>query len=620
MRSSKTKLSAPRMDCETKLAQRVRQTAPAARVRDVRAQLTTPTGLLQLQRTVGNRAVNRLIQAKLIVGSADDPYEREAASAAARFGTPASAAEWPEQRIQTLPQTPVVGTEGGEACDEIERQLAASRGEGTPLPPDTRVLMENHLGADFSDVRVHTDARASALNQQLGSQAFTYGTDIYVGEGRYNPQSAEGQRLLAHELTHVVQQTGSVQRRAGHEPVSRSAPVSIQRLITSNQLKGLAGEPHHDKKIFGLTLWRMSSAYKSVLNALDAYHQAVEEAGYVSGRGWGNDVSSVLRRDAVAKVLGKLMDVETECEKYVASHADDAQRTPHIRDIIDKDIPAERDAIQTIRNRPSNYPDMSLKDAIRMARIVKAAEDTALKHHNRKLEEISESRSRVQGARPVPRSLEEAEVEDLSREAKMLYEEEMNQLQQPKAENFRGNSPATSLASALGYKVNQDYFRSFLAPALSKALAISEEEAKFDPADVSDNAQLNKNRNNLKSAYEELIKKFQPGSTNLIPIEFAKFCYSLYEMAEKKMGGEEAHLLVSSQIFLRTINPMITYMSIAIPEGQPGRRALMIVANCLQRDANYKGGEGRMEWMPSYSDQIKSFVESVIRRGKRLTA
>jgi len=212
--SSKMRLSVPRVDCRAKPAQRARQATPAAKARDARAQRTVPVGLLQLQRAAGNRAVNRLIQAKLIVGPADDPYEREAERVAAQLGASASAAaELSEQRIQALPQTAVVGPEGGEAGDEIERQLAAGKGAGAPLPADTRAVMESQLGADFSAVRVHTGADADRLNRQLGAQAFTYGADIYVGEGRYNPRSTEGQRLLAHELTHVTQQQAAPRLR-----------------------------------------------------------------------------------------------------------------------------------------------------------------------------------------------------------------------------------------------------------------------------------------------------------------------------------------------------------------------------------------------------------------------
>jgi hypothetical protein len=81
--------------------------------------------------------------------------------------------------------------------------------------------MEERFGEDFSAVRVHTDQRASAMNEQLHAAAFTSGRDIYFRSSRYDPASYAGNRLLAHELTHVVQQhgtTAAVQSRAGIQP------------------------------------------------------------------------------------------------------------------------------------------------------------------------------------------------------------------------------------------------------------------------------------------------------------------------------------------------------------------------------------------------------------------
>jgi hypothetical protein len=82
------------------------------------------------------------------------------------------------------------------------------KGAGSPLPDQARETMEGHLGADLSPVRVHSDGEAASLNRELNAQAFTVGSDIFFAEGKYNPTSSEGQGLLAHELTHVGQQTG----------------------------------------------------------------------------------------------------------------------------------------------------------------------------------------------------------------------------------------------------------------------------------------------------------------------------------------------------------------------------------------------------------------------------
>jgi hypothetical protein len=77
---------------------------------------------------------------------------------------------------------------------------------GQPLDRETRSFMESQLGADFSGVRVHTDAGAAQSAQRLSAQAYTVGDDIVFGQGHYAPDSDSGKRVLAHELTHVVQQ------------------------------------------------------------------------------------------------------------------------------------------------------------------------------------------------------------------------------------------------------------------------------------------------------------------------------------------------------------------------------------------------------------------------------
>jgi hypothetical protein len=102
---------------------------------------------------------------------------------------------------------------GFEAGPDIESRLAAHKGSGSPLPDDVRAAMEPRFGADFSGVRVHTGGEADQLNRQLSAQAFTHGQDIYMGAGKYDPTSNDGKKLLAHELTHVVQQNDSTVRR-----------------------------------------------------------------------------------------------------------------------------------------------------------------------------------------------------------------------------------------------------------------------------------------------------------------------------------------------------------------------------------------------------------------------
>ncbi|NVK64911.1 MAG: DUF4157 domain-containing protein [Flavobacteriales bacterium] len=93
----------------------------------------------------------------------------------------------------------------------LENNLQSSKGGGSPMDDSTRSQMESGFGADFSGVRIHNDSNAVQMNKDLGAQAFANGNDIYFNEGKYNPSSKDGQHLLAHELTHTIQQGASPQ-------------------------------------------------------------------------------------------------------------------------------------------------------------------------------------------------------------------------------------------------------------------------------------------------------------------------------------------------------------------------------------------------------------------------
>ncbi len=96
------------------------------------------------------------------------------------------------------------------ATPSVESSLSASKGGGSPLPESTRAQMESYIGADFSGVRIHNNSAAAELSNNLNAQAFTHGNDIYFNSGKYEIGSNEGKHLLAHELTHTVQQNGGL--------------------------------------------------------------------------------------------------------------------------------------------------------------------------------------------------------------------------------------------------------------------------------------------------------------------------------------------------------------------------------------------------------------------------
>jgi len=91
----------------------------------------------------------------------------------------------------------------------FEQTLASSKGGGSALPADTKTFMGSRFNADFSGVRVHTDTTAASLSRSVNAQAFAHGNDIYFNSGKFSPDSTDGKTLLAHELTHTVQQGAS---------------------------------------------------------------------------------------------------------------------------------------------------------------------------------------------------------------------------------------------------------------------------------------------------------------------------------------------------------------------------------------------------------------------------
>ena len=152
----------------------------------------------------GNGLSQRRLQAKLILGTSNDPLEKEADDVAdqvlARPSNPMLRAE--PTRIQRF--TPQACAEFVSVPASVEHTLANA---GRPLESTLRVDMEQRFGHDFSRVRVHSDAAAEQSARDVSAHAYTVGHNIVFGANRFAPPTAAGKRLIAHELTHVVQQT-----------------------------------------------------------------------------------------------------------------------------------------------------------------------------------------------------------------------------------------------------------------------------------------------------------------------------------------------------------------------------------------------------------------------------
>jgi hypothetical protein len=160
------------------------------------------------------------VRRHLTVGAVDDPLEHEADEMADRLvaslhASPGGAgpATSRVRRQATAAAAPPVGAAGGSLDAGTESMLGAQLGRGRGLDAGTRSTLEPHFGADFSSVRVHDDSAAQELNRRMSAEAFTIGRDIFFSGKAPDTSSTAGASLLAHELTHVVQQGGAAQRR-----------------------------------------------------------------------------------------------------------------------------------------------------------------------------------------------------------------------------------------------------------------------------------------------------------------------------------------------------------------------------------------------------------------------
>lgn len=166
------------------------------------------------------------IQTNLAINEPGDEYEQEADRVAEQV------MRMPEPQLQRFPAHQSRFSEPPPIVHEVLTS------PGQPLDSATSTFMESRFGHGFSQVRVHTDSRAAQLAQSLNAQAFAVGRDVVFGAGQYAPQTFEGKRLIAHELTHVLQQ------RNGKSVICRKAKFDSPNYIRVNPIgRILSGQP-----------------------------------------------------------------------------------------------------------------------------------------------------------------------------------------------------------------------------------------------------------------------------------------------------------------------------------------------------------------------------------------
>ncbi|MBN3925380.1 DUF4157 domain-containing protein [Nostoc sp. NMS4] len=238
---------------ETSEASGILQRAAVRSVSDTEVQSTDDLEAQPLSNSALSKDFSRVpinttkpqpIMAKLMIGAVGDKYEQEADRVAAqvvqRINAPASVQSGEDGTVQReemetkdnqarLMRSPILqrkSSDGGiVATPNLETSINQAKGGGQSLANNIRHPMEQAFGADFSGVKIHTDTQADQLNQSIQAKAFTTGQEVFFRQGAYEPGSLGGQELLAHELTHVVQQEGT--RRRGKEGRGGSGQASL---------------------------------------------------------------------------------------------------------------------------------------------------------------------------------------------------------------------------------------------------------------------------------------------------------------------------------------------------------------------------------------------------------
>ena len=213
----------------------------AAMLAGVRSDEQRANYVMQLQQSYGNQYVQRLlgsmkVQAKLTVSAPNDMYEQEADRVADAV-TKAETSQIQRQEEEEELQAQLAESQDTTVSESLETRINHARGSGHPLSDNVREPMERNFGSDFSSVRVHTDSEADALNQQLSAKAFTTGQDIFFRQGEFSPGSDSGKKLIAHELTHVVQQNDNrVNKSKSKIAISKSdKPLKQEKIALVRQ-------------------------------------------------------------------------------------------------------------------------------------------------------------------------------------------------------------------------------------------------------------------------------------------------------------------------------------------------------------------------------------------------
>ena len=230
---------------------------------------------------------------------------------------------------------------------ELESYIATSRGGGQPLPQSTLERFEWRFGRDLSDVRVHTDAGAARAAAAINSYAFATKSDVHFGAGRFQPGTPQGDRLLAHELTHTIQQTGgrplapdtpTAETGAPGHTISRAPAERVQRWPSPGDLLDSIEETVSDAA--DAAEGAVDTVGGAVGDAVDAVGEGLDKAGEAIGEAADTVV------DTGRRVGGAIAEAGEEAIDWLATEA--GQLATELADALGVSVNITADGLEII--------------------------------------------------------------------------------------------------------------------------------------------------------------------------------------------------------------------------------------------------------------------------------
>lgn len=291
--------------------------------------------MLAQQQNKNESVSSTIVQPKLEIGEEDDEHEKEADGVADKVMRMSSGSgddsniSNGKEKIQTMsnlssqkvqkmhtgiPAIQKMSSEnksGINAPASVEKGINSSKGSGQNLTPEVQEEMGSKMGTDLSNVKVHTDSNAVQMSKDINAKAFTHGNDVYFNQGQYNPTSNEGKHLLAHELTHTVQQSGQIKPK-----IQRTIAQAAAAISAGNIQAGLA-DPAMRAAISsaGGTTFDLRSM-ETVLNGVLATGLGLASPKPPVLTGAPFSQYTILERSSIAYTLGMVKERQEYIDKY----------------------------------------------------------------------------------------------------------------------------------------------------------------------------------------------------------------------------------------------------------------------------------------------------------------